>query len=180
MKFLVHLLNSVLLVVAWAGAFIALHFLALWLMETRSFPPGQDLPFSFYVVVEKLANGSPAAWEARRYLNPTEFKLDPGESLHLSVASYDQFAQGVGGNCCIDFKVLEDGPEGQLIELNNDDMTYIRTRYRVRDGKVTPVSHRMDYSLYYLGYFLLGGLLAWLATRPLRRRLLAWAQSRAA
>ena len=63
-------------------------------------------------------------------------------------------------------------------EAQSKGMSYVQSRYRVQDGRVTPISNRADFSLYYLGYFLLGGLLAWLATRPIRRRALAWARSR--
>jgi hypothetical protein len=130
------------------------------------------------VVVETRAGAAPPAYESRRFHSQEEFKLEPGESLHLSTTAYDQAAQEITGSCCIAFKVLEDGPDGQLVQLQDDDMTYVMSRYRVRDGRVTPIAHRMDYSLYYLGYLLLGGLVAWLATRPIRRRALAWAAPR--
>jgi len=179
MTILVRLLNTAMFLAAWVGAFIGLHLLALQLLETHSFPPGQDLPRGFDVVVEKLANGAPASWETRPFHNQAQFKLDPGESLQLSARAYDQADHEITGSCCFAFKVLEDGPNGQLIELDNDDMTYVKTRYRVRDGKVTPLSFRSHFTLYYVAYLVLGGVLAWLLTRPLRRRTLAWARARA-
>ena len=178
MKFLMRLLNTAMFLAGWAGACVALYWLTMWLLLTNNFPPGQPLPSSFSVVVETRAPGAAPAYEARRFRSQAEFKLAPGESLHLSTPRYDQFDQNVSGNCCMDFRVLEDKPDGQLIELNDDDMTYVMSRYRVRNGQVQPVAHRMDYSLYYLGYFFVGGFLAWLLTRPLRRRTLNWAQSR--
>ena len=76
----------------------------------------------------------------------------------------------------MDFKVLDDGPNGQLIELNIDDMSYLRSRYLVRGNQVVPVSFRSDFSLYYLGYFILGGILALLVTLGLRRWIQAWSK----
>jgi len=178
MKMLVHLLNCVLFLAAWIVGFMALHWLALLLL-TQRLDPGQEPPLSFSVVVETRANGTAPSWEARRYHDAASFSLAPGESLQLSTRSFDQ-ADGPPptGSCCLAFKVLDEGASGQLVQLDYDDMSYVQSRYRVQDGRVTPISNRADFSLYYLGYFLLGGLLAWLATRPIRRRALAWARSR--
>jgi hypothetical protein len=178
MKFLMHLLNTAMFLAAWVGACIALYWLTMQLLLTSEFPPGQPLPPSFSVVVESRAKDAPPTYESRRFRSQSEFKLEPGESLHLSARTYDQTDHEVSGSCCIDFRVLEDTPDGQLIELNDDDMSYVMSRYRVRNGQVQPVAHRMDFSLYYLGYFFVGGFLAWLLTRPLRRRTLNWANSR--
>ena len=108
-----------------------------------------------------------------------EFRLEPNESLHLSTRSYDQTDYEVHGSCCIAFEVLEDNSKGQLIELNDDDFGEDFTRYWLREGKVIPVSNRSHFSLYYLLYLFGGALLAWLLTRPIRRRALAWAKARA-
>ena len=179
MTFIVRVFNTALFLAAWVGAFLALHWLVLnWL--TQPLVPGQDLPPSFSVVVEIRANGQPPSWEARRFRNQAEFKLETGESLHLGTRTYDQTDHSISGSCCIAFRVLEDGPQGQLVELDYDDMSYVRSRYRVRDGQVVPISNRADFSLYYLGYFIGGGFVAWLLTRPLRRRALAWAKARSA
>jgi hypothetical protein len=172
MKFLAHLVNFAMFLVVWIAAFMALHWLALQALETRDIKPGQ-VPLSFSVVVETRAPGAAPSYESRRFRSQDEFKLVPGESLHLDTKAYNQMDQEVIGSCCIAFKVLEDGPNGQVVELHDDDMSYVMSRYRVRDGKVEPLAHRADFSLYYVGYFVLGGLIAWLATRPLRRRLLA-------
>ena len=178
MKILARLFSIGLFLAAWIVAFMAVHWLALQLLETRRIAPGK-VPPSFSVVVETRAGDAPPAYESRRFHSQSEFKLEPGESLHLSTPAYDQAAHDLSGSCCIAFQVLDDGPAGQLVELQDDDMTYVMSRYRVRDGQVTPLAHRMDYSLYYLGYLLLGGVIAWLLTRPIRRRALALAAPRA-
>jgi hypothetical protein len=169
------LLNAALFVAAWIAAYLALYWLASTQLETRQIAPGQ-VPPSFGVVVETRADGAEPSYESRRFRSQAELRLQPGESLHLTTPAYNQMDHEVTGSCCIAFQVLEDGPDGQLVELHDDDMTYVMSRYRVRDGQVVPLAHRSDFVLYYLGYFFLGGLIAWLATRPVRRRVLARAR----
>jgi hypothetical protein len=178
MKILVRLLNAALFLAAWIGAFMILHWASMKLLETRDF--SQGIPAGFSVVVETHADGAAPTYESRPFRKQAEFKLEPGESLHLSAAAYDQMDHEPGGSCCIAFKVLEDTAGGQLIELNDDDTSYVLSRYRVREGQVQPVAHRAHFVLYYVGYLVLGGFLAWLLTRPLRRRSLAWARARSA
>jgi hypothetical protein len=178
MKFLVRLFNIALFLTAWAASCVALHWLAMQLLLTSNFPPGQPLPPSFDVVVEIRADPTAPTYEARRFINQAELKLGPGESLHLSTPAYDELGMETTGSCCLAFKVLEDGPGGQVVEVQNDEMSYVMSRYRVQDGRVTPLAHRMDYILYYVGYCLLGAFIAWLLTRPIRRRALAWAKAR--
>jgi hypothetical protein len=175
---LVRLLNIAMFVVVWIAAFMALHWLILTqVLETRHIAPGQ-VPANFSVAVETRANGTAPSYSTMGFRSQAELKLEPGESLHLSTAAYDQMSEEVTGDCCIAFKVLEDGPNGQLIELHTDDMSYVMSRYRVRDGQVEPLAHRAEFTLYYLAYFFFGGLVAWLVTRPIRRRTLAWARRR--
>lgn len=162
--------STVLFLVAWVVAFMALQWLASRLLEARTIAPGQ-VPPGFSVVVETRAAGAPPAYEARRFSTQAELKLAPGESLRLGTPAYDQMMdQEGGGSCCIAFQVLDDGPKGQLIELNDDDLSHVMSRYRVSNGQVLPVAHRAHFTLYYVGYLLLGGLIAWLVTKPLRRR----------
>jgi hypothetical protein len=173
---LVRLLNAALLLGTWIAAFLALHWLALAALETQPILPGQ-VPYNFEVVVETRVDGAAPSYAARRFQAQSELRLEPGESLHLGTRAYDQTEHEITDSCCIAFRVLEDGPDGQLVELDDDDMTYVRSRYRVRDGQVEPLSHRAHFTLYYLAYLLLGWVIAWLATRPLRRRALAWARA---
>jgi hypothetical protein len=172
---LARLFNTGLFVAAWIAAFLALHWAVtfLWL-ETRQVDPAH-VPPSFGVVVETQAAGAEPTYATRPYRSLGTMALEPGESLHLGTAAYDQSEHETDA-CCMWFKVLEDGAAGQLVELHDDDMSYVMSRYRVLDGKVTPLAHRIDYTLYYLGYFVLGGLIAWLATRRVRRRALAYAR----
>ena len=173
---LARLLNILLFLAAWVAAFMALHWLMLTqVLETPHIAPGK-VPPTFSVVVETNANGAPPTYAAKRFGSLATSGLEPGESLHLSTAAYDQTEHEVTGSCCIAFKVLEDGPDGQLIELNDDDLTYVTSRYRVKDGRVLPLSHREHFVLFYFAYFFFGGIIAWLATRPIRRRMLAWAR----
>ena len=178
MAILVRLLNVGMFLAAWIVAFMALHWAAMAMLETRDF--SQGIPPGFEVVVETQADAAAPAYESRPYRNPAEFKLAAGESLHLSARTYDQTDHEVSGSCCMAFKVLEDSAQGQLIELNDDDTSYVMSRYRVRDGRVEPVAYRAHFVLYYVGYLVLGGFVAWLLTRPLRRRTLAWARARSA
>jgi hypothetical protein len=180
MKLLVRLFNIALFLAAWAASCVALHWLAMQWLETGSLLPDQPLPPSFEVVVETRAAGAAPSYDTRRFISQAELKLEPGESLQLSTPAYNQMDHETSGSCCLAFKVLEDGPAGQVVEVQDDDMSYVMSRYRVRDGQVTPLAHRLDYSLYYVGYGLLGAFVAWLLTRPIRRRLLAWAKARQA
>jgi hypothetical protein len=174
---LARLLNIVIFLAMWIAAFMALQWIMLTqVLETRHIAPGQ-VPASFSVVVETNANGAPPTYEAMPLRSLRTVALEPGESLHLSTAAYDQTDHEPTGSCCIAFKVLEDGPDGQVIELNDDDMSYVMSRYRVKDGQVVPLAFRQDFVLYYLAYFFLGGLIAWFATRPIRRRMLVWARA---
>jgi hypothetical protein len=173
----VRLLNTALLLAAWIAAFMALQWLVTTgVLETKSIDPAH-VPASFGVVVETRAQGAAPSYATRPFRSLATLALEPGESLHLGTAAYDQADHEVSGSCCIAFTVVDEGPGVQRVELHEDDMGYVMSRYRVSHGQVTPLAHRYDYTLYYLGYFVLGGLLAWLATRPLRRRALAWARA---
>ena len=177
MKFLVRLFNTGLFLAAWLGSCMALYALMDYLLETRSFPPGQPLPRGFEVVVEFRAAGKAPSYETRPFTG-APLALAPGETLHLGTRTYDQMQHDTSGRCCMAFKVLEDGPQGQLVEVNDNDMSFVMSRYRVRDGKVEPIAHRSHFTLYSFAYFVIGGVFAWLLTRPVRRRTLAWASRR--
>ena len=177
---LARLLNIALFLAAWIAAYLALHWLLVTqVLETRSIDPAR-IPAGFSVVVESRGDDGKPAYSPLPFRGQATLQLQPGESLHLGTAHYDQIEHEATGSCCIAFTVLEDGPDGQLIELHDDDMSYVMSRYRVRDGQVTPLAHRSHFTLYYLAYFFAGGMLAWFATRPIRRRLLAWARAGAA
>lgn len=145
-----------------------------WL-ETRQIQQ-DNVPHNFHVVIEESGqNGKPATYRSVPYRAlPANLQLRPGESLRLGTSAYsDMDLPEAPSSCCIDFKVLDDGPNGQLIEHNVDDMSYLNSRYLVRGNQVVPVSFRSDFSLYYLSYFLLGGIVALIVTLVLRRPILA-------
>ena len=176
---LAHLITCSLFLLAWVVAYWLLYWLATtYFLETRNIQL-DNVPHNFHVVIEAAGqNGKPATYRSIPYrVLPANLQLTPGESLRLGARAYsDLDLAEARSSCCMDFKVLDDGPNGQLIELNIDDMSYLRSRYLVRGNLVVPVSFRSDFSLYYLGYFLLGGILAIFATRGLRRRVLAWSK----
>jgi len=162
--------------VTWVAAYWLLYWLATtYLLETRNIRL-DNVPKNFHVVIEEAGqNGNPATYRSIPYRDlPENLQLAPGESLRLGAASYSDLDLAViPSKCCIDFQVLDDGPNGQLIEHNNDDQSYLRSRYLVRGNQVVPVAFRSDFSWYYLGYFLLGGVVAIITTLGLRRMVLA-------
>ena len=173
------LITAGIFLVAWVAAYWLLHWLAMtYFLEAKNLQL-DNVPQNFHVVIEEAGqNGKPATYRSIPYRAlPTNLQLAPGESLRLGTKAYsDLDLAEAPSSCCMDFKVLDDGPNGQLIELNIDDMSYLRSRYLVRGNQVVPVSFRSDFSLYYLGYFILGGILALLVTLGLRRRILAWSK----
>lgn len=168
--------------VTWVAACWLLYWLATtFLLETRNIKP-DNVPVNFPVVIEVAGqNGQPATYYSAPYRAlPVNLPLRAGESLRLGTSAYsDLDLAEVPSSCCIDFKVLDDGPEGQLIEHNVDDMSYLNSRYLVRGNRVVPLSFRSDFSLYYVGYFILGGIVALIVTLGLRRRVQAWSKRRA-
>lgn len=173
------LITSSVFLATWVAAYWLVFWLATtYFLEAKNLQL-DNVPQNFHVVIEEAGqNGKPATYRSTPYLSlPANLQMAPGESLRLGTKAYsDLDLAEAPSSCCMDFKVLDDGPNGQLIELNIDDMSYLRSRYLVRGNQVVPVSFRSDYSLYYLGYFILGGILALLATLGLRRRILAWSK----
>lgn len=168
-----------LFLVVWVIAVTVLYWLATtFLLEKRNIKP-DNVPHDFPVVMEVAGqNGMPVTYYSVPYRAlPANLQMRPGESLRLGTSSYsDLDLAEAPSSCCIDFKVLDDGPNGQLIEHNVDDMSYLNSRYLVRGNQVIPLSFRSDFSLYYLGYLVLGGILALIVTLGLRRCLSSWSQ----
>ena len=166
---LAFLLNALLFLVAWVATSVALAWASNhFLLETRDIPLGA-VPWQFMVVVEEApVAGAAPSFRWMRYSDLGERALQPGESLRLSRPAFE-----FPGTCCFAFKVLSDGADGQVVEFDADDMSYLRSRYRVHEGRVTPLYFRADFSLYWLGYLVAGGLLAWFGTARQRRRLRA-------
>lgn len=173
------LIISSVFLATWVAAYWLLFWLATtYFLEAKNLQL-DNVPKNFHVVIEEAGkNGNPATYRSIPYhALPRNLQLAPGESLRLGTNIYsDLDLAEAPSSCCMDFKVLDDGPNGQLIELNIDDMSYLRSRYLVRGNQVVPVSFRSDFSLYYLGYILLGGVLALLVTLGLRGRILAWSK----
>ncbi len=168
------LITGGIFLVVWVAAYWLLYWLATtYFLQAKNLQL-DNVPHDFQVVIEEAGkSGSPATYRSIPYRAlPANLQLAPGESLRLGRKAYNDLdLVDAPSSCCMDFKVLDDGPNGQLIELNIDDMSYLRSRYLVRGNQVVPVSFRSDFSLYYLGYFILGGILALLVTLGLRRRI---------
>ena len=168
------LITCSLFLAVWVAAYWLLYWLATtYLLEAKNLQL-DNVPQKFHVVIEEAGqNGKPATYRSTPYRAlPANLQLAPGESLRVGTKAYsDLDLAEAPSSCCMDFKVLDDGPNGQLIELNIDDMSYLRSRYLVRGNLVVPVSFRSDFSLYYLGYFIFGGILALLVTLGVRRRI---------
>lgn len=166
-------ITYLLFLVVWTVAVLVLYWATTtFLLEKRNIEP-DNVPHNFPVVLEVAGqDGKPATYYSVPYrsLSPNR-PMRPGESLRLGASAYsDLDLAEAPSSCCIDFRVLEDGPKGQLIEHNVNDMSYLNSRYLVRGNQVVPLSFRSDFSLYYLGYLILGGILALIITSGLRRR----------
>lgn len=141
---------------------------AVFFPEQTEFPGGEP-PQSFLVVVENRAAPHPddiytvVRWQRL----PGAIAKNPG-GLRVSQKKYDYSGGDPWG-----FKVTEETPAFQVIELRHRNTQGINTRYRVEGGRVTPLSYKTDggivHMVYLMPVFMLCLWLGWFVARQSTR-----------
>ena len=150
---------------------------AIFYPEQTSFPGGVA-PNDFVIVAEDRSRSEPfypVFWR-----NVPAFAAERPAALRLSVAEYDYVEGDPWG-----FKVTEQSPTHQVIEVSHRHFSGINTRYRVEGNRVTPLSYKNDggmlHAMLLTPVFIVCLWLAWRAarwtSRTIRRRLDAGARS---
>ncbi len=131
--------------------------LAIFHPEQTEFPGG-TLPDNFSVAIENPhANNS----AERVWVLPWKWAQE-----HLEKEGYTaQLSIREGRH----FRVMEEGPDYQVVHAWHGETAYIATRYRVQNGKIVPLSYKtdggMEFAFYMLPLYIFGLWLGLVASR---------------
>lgn len=131
--------------------------LAIFHPEQTEFPGG-TLPENFSVAIE-----DPHAASAAERVSVLPWKRAQ-EHLEKEGATV-QLSSHEGRH----FRVIEEGPDYQVVQAWHGDTIHIATRYRVQNGKIVPLSYKTDggmaFAFYMLPVYIFGLWLGLVASR---------------